>query len=99
MLIGYSVSFCIRDILLGEVEEQEVVKIVGNTKAQSLQDWEEVVAVYRKSSWYDNPELGEAILWRLVADNKIDQPRVRGEAPPIQQRIADEYNNPYWQEV
>jgi hypothetical protein len=97
--IGYSVSGCISDIINGLVQESDVLHIVGNTKAATYSDWEDVAKVYRKSSWWENPELGESILWRLVADNKIDQPRCRGEEPPIRQRMQSCPASPYWQDV
>lgn len=99
MKIGYSVSFCIRDIIDGNVQERDVLKIIGNTRAHTLADWEGVVQIYRHTAWRDNPELGEAILWRLVADEKIEQPRCFGDEPLLRQRMRDADPNPYWEEV
>ena len=81
-MIGYSVSFCIRDIVEEKVKEEEVERIIGGIRCEKKEDYEEVVKYYRKSYWLNNPELAEAIFWRFYADGKIDQPRVRGERPP-----------------
>lgn len=78
-MIGLSISFCIRDIIEGKVQESDVEKIVANTKCETLQHWQEVILQYRRIFWRKNPELGEALCWRFVADNMIDQPRCRGE--------------------
>jgi len=78
-MIGLSISFCIRDIIRGKVQESDVEKIIANTWCETKEHWEEVILIYRKSCWYDNPEVGEAVCWRFVAENKIEQPRCQGK--------------------
>lgn len=80
-MIGLSLSFCIKDIIAGKVAEGAVEKIIANTRCETLEHWAEVIRIYREYYWADNSELGEAICWRFVAENKIDQPRCRGEEP------------------
>lgn len=78
-MIGLSLSQCIRDILLGNVDEDNVRKIFTGTKVTDLKDWDFVLHHYAKNYWYANPVLGQRIAWRFIALGKIDQPRVRGE--------------------
>ncbi len=77
--VGLSLSFCVLDILHGEVKEEEVKEIIAGTNAASPGQWDEVMRVYRKSYWYENPEEGEAIARRLLRAGKIRQPRQEGK--------------------
>jgi hypothetical protein len=45
-MIGLSLSFCVRDIVLGRVQESDVERIIARTAMQSDADFEEVIAVY-----------------------------------------------------
>jgi hypothetical protein len=78
-LIGYSLSFCVSDILRGNVKEAEVTKIVASIKAPTRDDFESLLTTYAQTYWRDNPDEGEAIARRLYDAGKIDQPRLRGE--------------------
>ena len=82
-MIGLSVSLCVSDVINGKVNEIDIEKIIAGTKCATNEDWEVVIAGYRKSYWYNNPDLGELVLRRLVMRGKIDQPRLRDELPPM----------------
>lgn len=74
--IGLSLSFCIKNIMQGEVREEEVGEIIAGTKAEKPEDWPAIIKSYRESYWYKYPEEAEALFWRLLAAGKIRQPRV-----------------------
>ena len=78
-LIGYSLSFCVSDILRGAVREAQVTRIVASTCAPTSGDFDKVLESYAQSYWDRNPEEGIAIARRLYDHGKIDQPRLRGE--------------------
>ena len=77
--IGLSISLCIADIIKGKVEEKDVEKIIGATNAVNEVDWQEVIRIYKKTHWQDDPEKGEAILRRFLKQGKIEQPRLEGK--------------------
>jgi len=79
-MIGLSVSFCVRDIALGQVRYEDVEYVVGSTRAATAGDWEKVIAKYKKTYWLwsDVPDEAEVICRRLLAEGKIQQPRLEG---------------------
>jgi hypothetical protein len=79
-MIGLSVSFCIREIAAGQVVIADVEKIVAGTNASTPEGWEKI---YRGSYWRDDPDKCEQILRKLLAEGKIQQPRVSGGQPPL----------------
>ena len=81
-MIGLSASFCVKSILEGKVEEKDVEYIITSTCAENKQELESVVAGYRKSYWHKNPEMGEAIFWRLWAADKLYQPIIEDGGRP-----------------
>jgi hypothetical protein len=78
-LIGYSLSFCVSDILRGEVKEAQVTRIVASICAPTSGDFDKVLESYAQCYWRDKPDEGIAIARRLYDQGKIDQPRLRGE--------------------
>jgi hypothetical protein len=81
--IGLSISFCIAAIMRGDVEEDKVEKIVGGTACTSNLAWDKVIQRYREEYWDQNPDLGEEILRRFIAQGKIEQPRLDGRGKPV----------------
>lgn len=81
-MIGLSMSFCVKDILEGKVDLDEVEKIITGTKIKNEQDLEEVVKQYSEVYWRSNPPKAMEILAVLWGSGRIDQPRTRGEEPP-----------------
>jgi hypothetical protein len=54
--IGYvvmSLSFCVRDILNGSKEREDVLAVQANTKIESFEDMELVCNQYHKTFWRD----------------------------------------------
>jgi len=72
--IGLSLSFCVKDILRGNIKEEEVKEIIAGTDA-SLDQWDELMKNYKENVWLKNPEECEAIARRLYEAGKIKQPR------------------------
>jgi hypothetical protein len=73
MITGLSISFCIKDIAAGVVSEDMVEKIIGGTSVKSPEDWEKVIASYRKNYWYKFPDEAEQLFRRMLAAGKIEQ--------------------------
>ena len=82
MKIGLSLSFCIADIINGKVSEGSVAKIIAGTMCNTLDDWRKVEESYRDVYWKTNPDLGSAIMYRLLAFGKVEQPRLEGKRVP-----------------
>jgi hypothetical protein len=83
-LIGLSVSACIRDIILGLVDEADVAAIVGGTDIDDHGDTDRVASAYahgRNSPWASNPERAIDIFLRLWRAGRIIQPRRLGSEP------------------
>jgi len=75
-MIGLSVSFCIKDIVEGRMRIEDVQKIIGGITARTPECIEEVISQYKKSYWLEYPDKAEAIFRRLLAERKIEQPRL-----------------------
>jgi len=83
-MIGFSISFCIRDIADGKVALEDVSLIIGGTCVERPEDWDEVICRYRPVYWRSHPDECERIFRQLLAEGKIRQPRVLGcDAPNI----------------
>lgn len=77
-MTGLSLSLCVMDIEAGLVPLDQVDKIIANTMAATPEMVEEVISVYRETYWFRNPDACEAIARRLLAEDKIEQPRLVG---------------------
>ena len=80
-MIGLSLSFCVMDMINEDLGVRDVVKIVSNTKANNLAEFENVLRSYTEVYWWDFPKEAKALARRLWKAGKIDQPRTRGEKP------------------
>lgn len=74
MLIGLSVSNCIRDIVKGTVSINQVAYIIGGTNF-SLDKPETIEKHYSTTYWKDDPELAHEVLVQLCRERRILQPR------------------------
>ena len=81
MLVGLSLSFCVRDIARGIVPEEAVAYIIAGTRACNEQEFEELLAYYEDLYWGGLPT-ASAIARRLYAQGKIRQPRCQGKSAP-----------------
>lgn len=82
VMIGLSLSFCIRDIVAGRVQLDQVDRLVTGTRASDEDEWDEVIAQYKESYWRDCPDEAERLVRQLRAEGRIEQPRVAGNPPP-----------------
>lgn len=80
-LVGLSLSKCVADIIEDKVDVNDVVFIIARTAIKTPEDMDYVMHRYRKSYWEKNPDLGEKIARLLFEDNKVTQPRLRGDEP------------------
>jgi len=91
MLIGKSVSYCVKEIMTGKIKIEDVKKINAGT-AITNDNFDDFLESYRTGYWQKDPDLGEKIFRELWDSGRIYQPRLEGfEAP-----------NPsygYWEEV
>jgi len=79
MLIGKSLSFCIKDIILGKIKEEDVTCIVAGTKVEWLSNNHlDMIDQYAKAYWKDNPLEARTVVCRLILQGKIIQPRMLG---------------------
>lgn len=76
-LVGLSLSFCIQDILAGMVDESDVIRIETGTCAETEHDWEQLIHRYQASYWRRDADEAKAIVQRLRAAGKIEQPRLQ----------------------
>lgn len=86
-MIGLSLSFCVSDIVRGEVPIERVEKIVAGTAAATPTQWEEVIEMYRKGCWAFNPNACEYVARMLLDQGKVEQPRL-GD-PPLCPDLTD----------
>lgn len=81
-LIGLSLSLCIADVVNGRVSLDQVDGIIAGTCARTEAEWDLLIDEYRRLYWEKDPDRAERIVRTMLGLDKIDQPRVRGEAPP-----------------
>lgn len=88
MLIGFSISKCIADIMEGKVDPDNILIIIGRTYFD-LDNADELIAGYQSSygPWYDyDKDKLKNILTKLWREGKIHQPRQYGTQPPAMPR-------------
>ena len=83
---GLSIHKCITDIINGEVEEEDVKKIIGRTTASDEKVWRKVITYYKAMYWNKNPKEAERILRRMIKGGRIEQPLLKkgGTHPGIE---------------
>ncbi len=99
MKIGLSFSRCLKDIFLGEVDQEDVLIIIARTDFNPNVDseWEGIWSGYHHGGMWSHPEWidipadkeGEfrALACMLYNDGKIHQPRKFGAHAPRRQEI------------
>jgi len=75
--IGLSLSACIADVLYGNVAVEDIAKIISGTKAETDDDWAAVFQNCKDNYWHRDPERGEKIAKYLIAQGKVEQPRLQ----------------------
>ena len=74
--IGISLSFCVRDIIEGKVQIEDVKEIVAGCRCEDNRDFYSLLERYAENYWYDNPGFGKNVAIQLWEDNKIIMPRL-----------------------
>ncbi len=78
-IVGLSISRCIKAMVEGRVPSSMVGKIVGGTYCEQLESiWED----YSTGIWATMPLRARKIWTEMVRGGRIDQPRLRNQAPP-----------------
>ena len=80
-IVGLSLSFCVKDIIDNKVAIDDVQFITSGTHATCPEDWDEIIAVYRKAYWYTDPDRGEVVARYFIGNGLILQPRMEGNRP------------------
>lgn len=81
-MIGLSLSFCVKDIIEGRVELEQVEKISTGTAFRTRALFHMGMMLdYCRIYWRHDPERAHQIAMDLWDAGKIDQPRCRGEDP------------------
>jgi len=96
MTVGLSLSFCIRDIANGVIDEEEVDYIVTACYVDSTHPFIDVVRTYREGYWLDNPECVR-IAFRMYKRGQLLFPRVE-ERPVINISSGHWCDHAYWEE-
>ena len=76
--IGYSLSMCIGDIIMGSIPLNEVNYIIASTRIDSEQEFQRVLAENQQTFWDMEPEKAEQVMRQLFAEGRIDQPKLHG---------------------
>ena len=88
-IIGLSVSLCITDIINGHVNVDDVVKIIGSTRARNDDEWNAIIEIYKENYWRDKPAESEQLIRTFIAEKRVEQPRLQhnGHMPAIYDSI------------
>lgn len=81
MLIGTSLSFCVKDIMEGKVKLEDVILIITGTNAWGQKSWEDLIVMYKESYWRADPTKGMQIANHLLFTGRIFQPRASNHEP------------------
>lgn len=92
MKIGYSLSFCVKDIIQEKVNIDDVLCIVSGIHCRTPRDVDEVLNQYTEVYWRGNKSLAETILMRLARKDKLIMPKVYNIEPPNISQL-------YWKDV
>jgi hypothetical protein len=77
--IGFSLSFCVRDIARGVIPLAEVIGIKTATAVTTPEGWDSLFKEYRETYWSADPDACEKIARKLLAAEGIIQPRLEDQ--------------------
>jgi hypothetical protein len=78
-IVGLSMSFCVRDIAEGRVDESEVVMVITGTRCKDYDALQSVIDIYKETYWSKSPKKSEEIAKRLWDRGLIHQPRLEND--------------------
>jgi hypothetical protein len=70
-LIGFSLSFCIQQIIEGKVKLEDVLYIQTGCAPKNQDDINDILDNYSKSYWRHNPTLACDIFWAMYHAHQI----------------------------
>lgn len=73
-LIGFSLTFCIQDMIVRDMSADDVVAIYCGTKASDRKLFETLCSGYTRSYWVRFPSAAMRLALQLWDDGKIIQP-------------------------
>ena len=79
-LIGLSLSACVLDIVKGNIEIENVEKILAGTHCATPMDWYSAISYWVKHDWKKHTVNSLVILCELFETGKIEQPRLVNDA-------------------
>ena len=88
MLIGFSISRCIADIMEGKINSDDVLLIIGRTYFD-IESMDTLIDGYQnhRGPWYDyDKQKLKGLLTTFWYEGKIHQPRKFGTQPPSMPR-------------
>ncbi len=81
-LVGLSLSFCVLDILKGNVPASRVREIITGTNITDQEGWDDLLSRYKTTYWKIDPDKGEQIARQFITDGRIKQPLLDGKPAP-----------------
>jgi len=78
-MVGVSLSLCLLDIINGKIAIEDVALIRASTAARDDFDWDKLITMYNRQYWKADQAVVNQIIQTLLADGRIDQPRLRDE--------------------
>ena len=69
--LGFSLSFCIKDICEGRVKIEEVKHIISGCSPQNENDVQDILNQYTKIYWKDYPTQAREVFQTLRANHRI----------------------------
>ena len=82
MVIGLSLSLCIKDLISRKKQLSDVEMIITRTACENEEDWKSLIAEYKELHWQENPGMAERLVRLLIAKRKIQQPRLQKKHIP-----------------
>lgn len=82
MLIGLSMSNCIRDIIAGAIDIDDVWYIIAGTAIETELHLSQAINHCQEKYWQNDPAHGASIFYHLWTEGRILQPRVNGGPIP-----------------
>lgn len=82
LLTGVSLSFCVKDVILGLVKIEEIGQIIAATRFSNEVEFEDTVNHYARTYWRSNPEMGKATARALRSSGRIVQPELQNAPHP-----------------
>jgi hypothetical protein len=94
---GFSLAGCIRDIIDGRLNIQQLNNVICNEGITSAKFFlRYTYPFYVKSHWQNNPSLARKIFYKLYKEGRIVQPRLNGKRiviGPTRYTPVDWYKN------